>query len=57
MFSVHCAQHGAKVLLTDRHIEALENTDDGILIRWVCYCGERGSFTSGRRQRPCLACA
>jgi hypothetical protein len=57
MFSVHCPHDGVEVLLTDRHIEALEHTDEGIRIHWVCYCGERGSFVSGRRQRPGLACA
>jgi hypothetical protein len=52
MFSVHCPQHGAEVLLTDRHIEAIENSDHGIRIHWICYCGERGSFVSGRHG-PC----
>jgi hypothetical protein len=52
MFSVHCPNHGVEVLLTARHIEAIENTDEGIRIHWVCYCGDHGSFVSGRRRRP-----
>jgi len=37
------------VLLPERHIESLRNGDAGIEVRWVCYCGHRGSFLTGRR--------
>jgi hypothetical protein len=47
MFSVHCPNHGAEVLLTQSHIESLENSDVGIVVHWVCWCGERGSFLAG----------
>jgi len=49
MFTVHCPQHGSDVLLPERHIESLRNGDAGIEVRWVCYCGHRGSFLTGRR--------
>ncbi len=55
MFSVHCPVHGAEVLLSERRIEALVHHDEGIDVRWVCWCGARGSFTTGRspaRRRP-----
>jgi hypothetical protein len=50
MFSVHCPQHGSEVLLPERRIESLRNTMAGIEVRWVCYCGHRGSFMTGRRR-------
>ena len=48
MFSVQCPQHGGEVLLPERRIESLRNTMSGIEVRWVCYCGHRGSFMTGR---------
>jgi hypothetical protein len=52
MFSVNCPRHGTRVLLPDDQIESLDNSDHGIEVRWVCYCGQRGSFRSGRRGVP-----
>ncbi|MEY2423766.1 MAG: hypothetical protein QOI95_3833 [Acidimicrobiaceae bacterium] len=51
MFSVQCPQHGSEVLLPERRIESLRNTVAGIEVRWVCYCGHRGSFMTGRRRQ------
>jgi hypothetical protein len=48
MFSVHCPEHGTEVLLSERHIAALVPTEAGIEVRWVCWCGTRGSFLTGR---------
>lgn len=53
MFSVHCPNHGCEVLLSDRRIERLVEVDEGIRVDWVCWCGERGSFLTGRR-RPAM---
>ena len=39
-----------EVLLPERRIESLRNTVAGIEVRWVCYCGHRGSFMTGRRR-------
>ena len=50
MFSVHCPQHGSEVLLPEGNIESLRNTQSGIEVRWVCYCGHRGSLMTGRRR-------
>ena len=52
MFSVHCPIHGHEVLLGERRIESLRNSSAGIEVRWVCYCGHRGSFLTGRRVSP-----
>jgi len=49
MFSVHCPQHGSEVLLPEGHIESVRNTQSGIEVAWVCYCGHRGSLMTGRR--------
>jgi len=51
MFSVRCEGHGAEVLLTDQHIEAVTHGEDGIVVNWKCYCGHRGSFVTGRGRR------
>jgi hypothetical protein len=48
MFSVHCPRHRTEVLLPERHIRSLRNTDAGIEVDWVCFCGEHGSFITGR---------
>jgi len=51
MFTVHCPQHGREVLLSERRIESLHNTLEGIEVRWVCWCGSRGSMLTGRLRR------
>lgn len=48
MFAVHCPRHGARVLLTERRIRALHNTDAGIMIEAECYDGERVFVVTGR---------
>jgi hypothetical protein len=48
MFTVHCPQHGREVLLSERRIESLRNTRQGIELHWVCWCGHRGSMLTGR---------
>jgi hypothetical protein len=51
MFSVHCPQHGTEVLLSERHIVGLDPSDDYLTVRWVCWCGHRGSHRTGRPSR------
>jgi hypothetical protein len=48
MFAVHCPRHGARVLLTERRIRVLHNTDAGIVIEAECYDGERVFVVTGR---------
>jgi hypothetical protein len=48
MFTVHCPQHGREVLLSERRIESMHNTMKGIEVRWVCWCGTRGTMLTGR---------
>lgn len=54
MFSVHCPAHGCEVLLSERRIERLVEVDEGIRVEWICWCGEKGSFVTGR-PRPAMA--
>jgi hypothetical protein len=48
MFSVHCPRHGSEVLLSARHIVGIDPSDDHLTVRWVCWCGYRGSHRTGR---------
>jgi hypothetical protein len=52
MFSVHCPRHGSDVLLPERHITGLDTdaADGHLTVRWVCWCGHRGSHRAGRSQ-------
>jgi hypothetical protein len=42
MFSVHCAGHGSRVILTNRQITRLVNSSVGIELHWRCVCGTEG---------------
>lgn len=48
MFSIHCHTHRTRVLLGPRGIESLDNTPDGVILHWRCYCGARGTQRYGR---------
>jgi hypothetical protein len=52
MFSAHCPEHGAEVLLGYGNLIGVENTDKGVLVHWRCYCGTRGHTLTGRRRHP-----
>jgi hypothetical protein len=54
MFSVHCPRHGSEVLLNERHITAIDPSGDRLTVRWVCWCGYRGSHRTGRPRRPSI---
>jgi len=53
MFTVHCPQHGALVLLGPDQITGLVSTPCGIELHWECWCGERGVETIEREDAPC----
>lgn len=55
MFSVHCEGHGSRVILTNRRITALVNTDHGIELHWRCSCGTEGVEVMGRLAQPRVA--
>jgi hypothetical protein len=53
MFTVQCPRHGSEVLLSESHIVGLDRSSDGrMTVRWVCWCGHRGSHRTGRSRRP-----
>jgi hypothetical protein len=56
MFVIDCTAHGSRVLLSERRIRNLRNTDAGVLVDLECYCGHiekiRTGRGHGRRTRP-----
>ena len=48
MFEIDCDECGRHVLLWPNHIESLDNTDAGIVVRYRCWCGHRDELTTGR---------
>jgi hypothetical protein len=51
MFTVQCPRHGSEVLLSERRIVGLDGSGDQLTVRWVCWCGHRGSHRTGRARR------
>ncbi len=47
MFSVRCDTLDREVLLGNRDILAIRNMDDGILVAYRCFCGEKGVLLTG----------
>ena len=57
MFHVFCPQHGSEVVLGDRSIRGLVNTDLGIIVVLECTCGERIATVTGRKAEALTAAA
>lgn len=55
MFTIDCPNHGTRMLLTERRIRSLRNTDSGIILELECYCGHRATVCTGRRRAVTLA--
>jgi hypothetical protein len=55
MFSVHCPDHGAEVLLSERRISAIVALPDAYVVRWRCWCGATGSTRITRRAAQATA--
>ena len=49
MFVIDCPAHGSRVLLSERRIRNLRNTDAGVLLDLECYCGHVERIRTGRR--------
>jgi hypothetical protein len=54
MFTIDCPTHGTRMLLTERRIRSLRNTDSGIVLELECYCGHRATINTGRRHAATL---
>jgi hypothetical protein len=48
MFVIDCPKHGSRVLLSERRIRGLRNTDAGVLLALECYCGHLERIHTGR---------
>lgn len=48
MFAPYCETHRSRVLLPTTAITALEHTDDGMVARFVCSCGQVGVWHAGQ---------
>ena len=57
MFSVYCPRHDSEVLLDEHRILDLDNTGDGVTVRWRCWCGHVGRHDTGRTRRSLAAIA
>lgn len=48
MFAIQCPVHRSRVLVSERRIRALRNTEHGILLDVECYCGHIERIRTGR---------
>ena len=48
MFAIDCPTHNGPVLVTDRRIRSLRNTDRGIILDVECWCGTHVVLVTGR---------
>ncbi|WP_433088926.1 hypothetical protein ACQP1P_21975 [Dactylosporangium sp. CA-052675] len=48
MFVIDCPAHRSRVLLSERRVRSLRNTDAGVLLDLECYCGHVERIRTGR---------
>jgi len=48
MFAAYCPTHASEMLLGYRRLIGLHNTDAGVNIHLLCYCGEHLVVPTGR---------
>ncbi|WP_433605174.1 hypothetical protein ACQP2P_26625 [Dactylosporangium sp. CA-139114] len=51
MFVIDCPAHRSRMLLSERRIRSLRNTDTGVLLDLECYCGHIERIRTGRASR------
>lgn len=49
MFAHHCSHCQQRQLIFPSQITGVENTERGILVDYVCWCGAPQSYLTGRR--------
>jgi hypothetical protein len=49
MMSIQCPTHQSEVLVTERRIRGIRNTENGILMDVECYCGTHVVIRTGRK--------
>jgi hypothetical protein len=47
VFHVRCDVLGKEVMIWPAFVEAIENTDQGIIVRYECVCGRAGELLTG----------
>ena len=55
MFTVHCPRHGHEVLLGHRQLVGIDGEGESLTVRWVCWCGHRGTSHPQAPARPAAA--
>ena len=50
MLSIHCPTHKSEVLVTERRIRSMRNTEHGIVMDVECYCGTHVTIRTGRKR-------
>ena len=51
MFAHHCSHCQQRQLIFPTQITGVANTERGIVVDFVCWCGAPQAFVTGRRQR------
>lgn len=49
MFLTWCDRRNTKAIIWPAFVEAVDNTDDGILVRYECICGDHLQVLTGAR--------
>ncbi|MFI5840649.1 hypothetical protein ACIA8K_13160 [Catenuloplanes sp. NPDC051500] len=50
MFAIDCPQHRSRVLVSERRIRTIRNTERGILLDVECWCGRHVTLRTGRQE-------
>ena len=51
MFETHCTACDKRQLIFPSQINALTNTDEGIVVDFTCWCGAERTMTTGLASR------
>ena len=49
MLAVDCDRTHSRVLVFSSDVRSVDNTADGVLVRYRCACGQPGMMVTGRR--------
>ena len=54
MFVIDCPTHRSRVMLSERRIRNLRNTESGVLLDVECYCGHTERIRTGSRRSSAI---
>jgi hypothetical protein len=49
MFLAHCDHLDREVIIWTSSLEGIENTENGIVVRYLCACGRHAEMLTGAR--------